>query len=231
MNVMITAHSGCDGRAMNSEEYIRHALALPIGALEVDVRKNFDGGLVLTHNPIEPGQDYMTLGEAFGILRAVNVCINCDLKEKGLERDVLNLADESGISRERVIFTGSLTDWRDVELSEFVWLNPEEVIRDFYEGNNASGRVIMEAAEHHYPAVNIDYRYVNEELLRQAERYGVGLSLWTVDDVQGLPKSLYATRIINITTNHPMRLYTFMQEGGFTHGHSERFSRQSQQIS
>ncbi|MBQ3653794.1 MAG: glycerophosphodiester phosphodiesterase [Synergistaceae bacterium] len=225
MNVMITAHSGCDGYAMNSEAYIRHALSLPIGALEVDVRRDIDGGLVLTHNPIDPGQDCMTLREAFGLFRDVNVCVNCDLKEKELERGVLNLAGESGISRERVIFTGSLTDWRDEELSEFVWLNPEEVIRDFYEGNSDSERVIMEAAEHHYPAVNIDYRYVDEELLRQAERYGVGVSLWTVDDVQALPKSLQAPPIINITTNYPMRLYTFMQERGFTHGHSEGFSR------
>ena len=231
MKVKITAHSGCDGYATNSEEYILHALSLPISALEVDVRRNLDGSLILTHNPLEHEQDYLTLREAFGLLRTVNVCINCDLKEKGLEHDVLNLARESGINRERIIFTGTLTDWRDEELSEFVWLNPEEVIRDFYEGNNDPERVILEAAEHHYPAVNIDYRYVDDKLLRQAERYGVGVSLWTVDDVQALTENLYVPPIINITTNYPIKLYTFMQERGFTHGHSERFSRQPQQIS
>ena len=140
INVMITAHSGCDDFAMNSEAYILHALTLDIYALEIDIRRDSGGGLILTHNPPEAGKEYVSLERAFALVRDSGIAINCDLKEAGLEHDVLGLAEKMGIAQERVVFSGSLTNWRDSELSGRVWLNPEEVIRDFYEGNNDAGK-------------------------------------------------------------------------------------------
>lgn len=206
VNVKITAHSGCDGYAMNSREYILHALTLDIYALELDIRRDSDGVLILTHNPPESGHEYVSLEDAFSLVRDSRIRINCDLKESGLERDVLGVAGRIGIDVERVIFTGTLTDWRDVGLAGRVWLNPEEVCRDFYEARRDVVEVMRLAKTHGYSVLNVDYRIVNEAVIDSARVYGMKLSLWTIDDPAEIPESIYSTHIINITTNYPSRI-------------------------
>ena len=206
---MITAHSGCDDFAMNSEEYILHALTLDIYALEIDIRRDNDNTLILTHNPPKAGKEYISLENAFSLIKDSPVRINCDLKESGLERKVLGLAARIGIDEDRIIFTGTLTDWRASELAGQVWLNPEEVYPDFYETYPAKydiGEIMRLAKSHGYSVLNIDYRIMNEALTASANAYGVKLSLWTIDDPHELPKSLNSSCIINITTNYPSRI-------------------------
>ena len=203
MNVMITAHSGCDDLAMNSEEYIHHALTLKVDALEVDVRRGFNNSLILTHNPPEHGQVYITLREAFSLVRDSLVKVNCDLKEPGLERDVLDLAGFCGLERERLIFTGTLTDWREKPEGCNVWLNPEEICADFYAGRQNIDEVTTLAARYGYGVINIDYRCVNEHVIASARAHGLKLSLWTIDDPHQI---IHSSRIINITTNYPSRI-------------------------
>lgn len=192
----ITAHSGCDDFAANSEAYILHALTLPVYALEVDVRRDSDGVLILTHNPPEHGQVYITLREAFSMVRDSLVKVNCDLKEPGLERDVLDLAGSCGFERERLIFTGTLTDWRDKPEGCSVWLNAEEVCADMHNLDE----VMTLAARYGYNVVNIDYHCVNESVIAGAQAHGLKLSLWTIDDPHQI---IHSSQIINITTNYP----------------------------
>ncbi|MBQ9434114.1 MAG: glycerophosphodiester phosphodiesterase [Synergistaceae bacterium] len=206
VNVKITAHSGCDGYAMNSREYILHALTLDIYALELDIRRDSDGVLILTHNPPESGHEYVSLEDAFSLVRDSRIRINCDLKESGLERDVLGLAGRMGIDAERVIFTGTLTDWRDSGLVGRVWLNPEEVYPDFYAGKYDVGELMRLVKNNGYSVLNVDYRIVNEAVIDSARVCGVELSLWTIDDPAEIPESLHSSCIINITTNYPSRI-------------------------
>ena len=106
--MMITAHSGCDGTQPNSMEYISFAAGQPIDALEVDVRRAKDGQLLLTHDPIGD-KPLVTLDEAFRFLADRKIMINCDLKEYGLEDDILESAEKYGIGKERIIFTGAVS--------------------------------------------------------------------------------------------------------------------------
>ena len=205
-NIMITAHSGCDDFAMNSEEYIVHALTLDIYALEIDIRRDSDKTLILTHNPPEAGKEYISLESAFAMVKDSPVRINCDLKEPGLERDVLGLAGKMGIDGNRIIFTGSLTDWRDSEFAGQIWLNPEEIYPDFYAAKYDIGEVMRLAKNSGYTVLNIDYRILNDAVIYSANMYGVNLSLWTIDDPQELPKDIYTSHVINITTNYPSRI-------------------------
>ena len=203
MNVMITAHSGCDDFAMNSEDYILHALTLRVDALEVDVRKSSDGSLILTHNPPEPSQVYITLEQAFSMVKASAIKINCDLKERGLEREVLDLAGTCGVERERIIFTGTLTDWRNKPGGCSVWLNPEEICGDFYAGKHDPDEVMTLAESCGYGVINIDYHCVNESVIASAKAHNLKLSLWTIDD----PKEIiHSSQILNITTNYPSQI-------------------------
>lgn len=103
---MITAHSGCDSTGDNSMAFIEYALGLPVDALEVDVRRNARGELVLAHD--EPPEDAVSLAEVFDLLRARREKrINCDLKQKGLEADVAALAQKQGTAGQ-LIFTGDV---------------------------------------------------------------------------------------------------------------------------
>ena len=203
---MITAHSGCDDYAMNSEEYILHALTLDVYSLEIDIRRSSDGVLILTHNPPETGKEYISLEYAFSLVKDSHIKINCDLKEPGLERDVLGLAGKTGIDAKRIIFTGSLTDWRDSELAGLVWLNPEEIYPDFYTAKYDVGEMMTLAKNYGYNVLNIDYKILNEILINSANIHGVKLSLWTIDDTHEIPKGIYTSQIINITTNYPSKI-------------------------
>lgn len=102
---MITAHSGCDETPENSLEFLRTALQSEADAVEVDVRKNGEGKLILSHD--ETQKDAVTLEEAFRMIQGVPKKINCDLKQKGLEKEIYRLALEHEMER-RLIFTGDV---------------------------------------------------------------------------------------------------------------------------
>ena len=99
---MITAHSGADGTPDNSLVFVRHALTLPVDALEVDVRRGADGAPALGHDAA--GSDAPRLDEVFALVQAhPSMQINCDLKEPGLEETVYRLALSHGLGG-RVVF-------------------------------------------------------------------------------------------------------------------------------
>ena len=64
---MITAHSGCDETPENSLEFLRTALQSEADAVEVDVRRNGEGKLILSHD--ETQKDAVTLEEAFRMIQ------------------------------------------------------------------------------------------------------------------------------------------------------------------
>ena len=103
---MITAHSGADGTPDNSLVFVRHALTLPVDALEVDVRRGADGAPALGHDAA--GSDAPRLDEVFALVQAhPSMQINCDLKEPGLEETVYRLALSHGLGG-RVVFSGTV---------------------------------------------------------------------------------------------------------------------------
>ena len=110
------------------------------------------------------------------------------------------------IAGERIIFTGSLTDWRDSGLAGEIWLNPEEIYPDFYAAKYDIGEIMRQAKSYGYSAMNIDYRILNEAVIASAKTFGVKLSLWTIDNPQELPTEVFSSNIINITTNYPSRI-------------------------
>ena len=197
---MITAHSGCNGTRMNTMEYLEVASSLPIDALEIDIRRSKDGRLLLTHDPIRE-QPLLTLDEAFEFLLEKSVVINCDLKEYGLEEAVLECADKYGI-RNRIIFTGSVTDCMNFMKNHSdvqVFINAEELVPDIHK-KTGPDMLISRCKYAGYQVINIDYRICDDRLLNGCKRAGIGLSVWTVDDIEMI-KRLRAIGVVNLTTN------------------------------
>lgn len=209
MKPMITAHSGCSGTPANSMEYIEKACAFPIAALELDIRRHPGGELLLTHDPIGDAP-LVRLEEAFAYLHDKDIQINCDLKEYDLEADILRAAERNGISRDRIIFTGSVTQARTFLKAckdVCVMINPEELIPAFYADIRSDKEQTMQllldaCGESGYSVINIDFRVMDAELYAMCADAGIAVSAWTADREEDIQK-LFEKQVLNITTNYP----------------------------
>jgi glycerophosphoryl diester phosphodiesterase len=138
----ITAHSGCDSTEQGSLDSIRAGIRNGADAVEVDIRRNSAGELVLSHDRDESGayRGCAGLAEAFDlVIRDGNVGINCDVKERETIPAILDLAGRKHLGSDRLILTGSATPSTlrkapEVVKNAHVWLNIEEIVEDYYYG-------------------------------------------------------------------------------------------------
>ncbi|MFV0412308.1 MAG: glycerophosphodiester phosphodiesterase [Oscillospiraceae bacterium] len=209
--VKITAHSGCEHTPANSLAHIQAALAAGADYFEVDVRHGPAGGLVLSHDL--PAAGALTLEEAFVAGLAGAAGINCDLKEFGLVRQVLALAEECGFAQERLVFTGSFEmeggDHAAFAASKAALFLNTELVAGFEENLRQAGqnpaplRAQLKAIKNAGAAcVNICCPLVNEALVGLCQSGGLGVSAWTADSGQEISR-LAGLGVYNITTNFP----------------------------
>ncbi len=211
----ITAHSGCDGTPMNSMEFIKHALSLNVDAIEIDIRRNNQGILVLTHDTsIE--ENLVTLYDAFIEIAKYDVAINCDIKEYNLEQDVVETAIKCGINLERIIFSGSVTTYKKDKWPEFmkevkVYINAEEIKKDFYynlENNklleeNTIRYVLEKCKDYGCNIININFRICNDKFVDLCNEYDIKISAWTVTEEEDI-KKISSFNVFNITSRAPL---------------------------
>lgn len=108
----ITAHSGCEGTPMDSIESAESGILCEADIIEVDVRADKNGKLILSHDRDEQ-QLYSgsaELVEIFELIRpSKKVCLNCDIKETEIIPNVLDTARQYGITQDRLYLSGSVT--------------------------------------------------------------------------------------------------------------------------
>jgi glycerophosphoryl diester phosphodiesterase len=146
----LTAHSGSSGTRMNSKEYLEKALYEPVDFIEIDVRKNHDGALILSHNPDGDGVPVVSLKDAFCILHHSVKNINCDCKQYQLGPEILYMAEKADIESERIFFSGSMKpDFSEEEAITFdvsakqIFINAEELFLILDEAQNATPKQVM----------------------------------------------------------------------------------------
>lgn len=210
---MITAHSGCDGTKNNSLEFIRHALDTEADCLEVDVRKNYLGELVLSHDESE--EDCVKLQDALALLRErPGKMINCDLKHEGLELPVYRLAAQLQMA-DRLIYSGTvstelLREKEDKLPEAGIYLNIESIYPGIYDETedrtvralelDQLDQALEEAKRCHGAVINMEYTLVTDEVLECLSKHGLGCSAWTVDEEPEI-RRLLGKGIANVTTN------------------------------
>lgn len=210
---MITAHSGCDGTKNNSLEFIRHALDTEADCLEVDVRKNHLGELVLSHDESE--EDCVKLQDALALLRErPGKMINCDLKHEGLELPVYRLAAQLQMA-DRLIYSGTvstelLREKEDKLPEAGIYLNIESIYPGIYDETedrtvralelDQLDQALEEAKRCHGAVINMEYTLVTDEVLECLSKHGLGCSAWTVDEDPEI-RRLLGKGIANVTTN------------------------------
>ena len=220
---MITAHSGCDRTPENSPEFLITALGSKADAVEVDVRKNSAGKLILSHDETE--EDATEFKEALRLAREVpKKKLNCDLKQKGLEDEVFRLAQDYGMEK-RLIFTGDVNPelFRKGSCAypSVSWYANLEVFRpqayrllETPEGRERIGQelagVLSEMEDYETEGINWHYSLA-EQVLELAEKKGIGVSVWTVDE-EDLQRRFLRKRVKNITTRRLKQLIRIRDE-------------------
>lgn len=209
----ITAHSGAEHTADNSLDFVRYALGLAVDALEVDVRRRADGVLALGHDAAD--EKSPTLQEVFALVAAhPSMCINCDLKMPGLEREVAALAQQAGLAG-RLIFSGTVdaaacaADPALHEQAE-IYLNIEEHVPDLYVNYRnipdfelqAAAEIVAVCKRYDVRTVNINQVLVTRRLVRTLAQEGLELSAWTVNEDSEL-RWFLENSMRNITTREP----------------------------
>lgn len=208
---MITAHGGALGTGRNSRIYFENISTFKADAIEVDVRRK--GGLLyLSHLPAPFSyRKKITLAEAFAFARKNNVKINCDLKGRGLVSEVVKLAKEMDVT-DLLIFTGSvrLTDSEVLTEGE-AWVNRIKGLP--YKAKNVARikKALDDTNNPHFAGLNINKMYATDAFLSECKKYGVKLSIFTVDSYKEL-KRLVPMEPANITTNYPVVASTILLE-------------------
>lgn len=208
---MITAHSGADGTKENSLEFVAYAMETGADALEVDVRMGENGILILSHDKTD--EDAVHLADVFRMMgKCPGMRINCDLKERGLEVAVRQLALISGLKTEQILYSGSVRPvpvtesciWRDVE----VFWNIEEYLPDIYKEQKedllfeqAAYKISRACRKYGIHTVNVNEKIATEEFIRVTGENDIDLSVWTVNEEERF-RDLLGQGVKNITTRN-----------------------------
>lgn len=198
----ITAHSGSDGTKENSIEFATYFKNKPIDILEIDVRKNNKNQLVLNHDELEENKEYVTLEDFFTELDKTNVKINCDLKDKNLEEDVYQLAQNSHIW-DKVYFSGNISISFLKKWPNKVFMNIENVFDDSVTLDNLTEDILIvslkKMSEYGAKYVNVYYQFVTENFEKTAQMLDMKISVWTVNDIEEI-SFFEDKKVFNITS-------------------------------
>ena len=200
---MITAHGGSFGSGRNSHSYLNNIDVYEADAIEVDIYKNF-GILYISHLPAPfTCWKKIRLREVFKLVKEKEIKVNCDLKQHGIIKDVINLAKSMGME-DQLIFTGSVreSDYKIIDCGE-VWLNKMKGI-SYSTKNVPQIKARLESLNNpRFKGININYRKLSGKFIEACKMYNVPISAFTIDNVN---KLLKLVPIIdgNITTNLPL---------------------------
>lgn len=201
-------------------EFIRDVSALDIDLMEIDVRTNHRGELIMAHDESESNP--VKLAEAFEFLKGTpHLKMNCDLKTSGLELAVWELACQHEV-QDQLVFSGSVGL---AVLSKHPWLcrkiglylNIEQIIPELYERIRtgsmdqqslmelliAAVPVIKKAVtQHNAICLNLHYKLYFPELTMRLKHEGIHVSAWTPNEPDAI-ESLLKAGVYNITTRRP----------------------------
>lgn len=207
---LLTAHSGCEGTAPNSQDYIDLVKTLDVDVIEIDVRLK-DGKLLLSHNEIADDDDPVAFEEAVLSLKECGKRINCDLKEE-IYDEVRKKVAELGLT-DQVIYSGSVTlqNIKDYpQEADRILFNLEnlfqekemEALREA--GSNLTDEKIEEIFEVYkkngISGMNVFYGLVNEKFMEAAKKAGVRVAVWTVDDQETMER-MKSLGVYSVTTH------------------------------
>ena len=151
----------------------------------------------------------LTLRYAFELVKQNGLLINCDVKMKGIVKDVVALAKQVGVE-DQLIFTGSvrLEDCKYIDCGQ-VWFNSIG-IKYVKQNVKAIKNKLQSYDNPHFAGINLNYTKMDVDFVKECNKEGLRLSVWRIDKIETLEK--YGKLINgNITTNEPIRVREFLE--------------------
>ncbi|HHU42775.1 MAG: glycerophosphodiester phosphodiesterase [Bacillota bacterium] len=201
--MLITAHGGALGTGRNSQKFFDTIKDYEVDVIEVDVQRRKER-LYISHASRLCAKKALSLEYVFEYIKEHDFMVNCDMKRKGLVKDVLELGEKKDVS-ERIIFTGnvSLKDLDYLKAGQ-VYLNGVFFLPLLPLSKNL--QKIKERIERlnnpRIKGINIPYRFCSDEMLKEALRIGLPISAYTVDNPAVIERLKNNAAIANITTNN-----------------------------
>ena len=203
-NYRVIAHTGCMNTKMNSLESIRAGIRAGASYIEIDIRFS-PSGPVLTHDPIVPGNSYLSLEEALDVIRDVpGLNAALDLKEWDRVSEIAAILKTYDML-DRAVYLGNFMEDMDQMLALgggipcFPNVYPEQ-IRGLSEGElDCLAKKVRSAGA---AAVGMNHIAVTKQAADAWHRHGVLLSVWTVDEPDEIEK-MAAYGADFITSNRP----------------------------
>ena len=155
--------------------------------LEVDIRRNKDGVIVISHDEPRPGGKHATLDEVLDAA-AGRIGLQLDLKEAGYEVELIRSALER-LPPDKLVVT--------TEMEESIRL-----IKDEFPEIRA-GLTTQRVERNHADFIALDQQYASADTLALAERYGIKVWVWTVDDRRLMEGFVNDRRVEGLITNRP----------------------------
>jgi glycerophosphoryl diester phosphodiesterase len=175
---LVVAHRGASAIAPeNSLEAFEKAIELGADLVEFDVRRSADGVLVISHDPL-PRPDVPTLAEVVDLC-AGRIALDVELKETGLEEEVLRVAAGSDFV---------VTSFLPEVVAMTKRLRPDVRV----------GLLLQREAVSHPSA---DFLAPHVSLLDRVA--GDGLVVWTVNDEATLARLFADPRVAGVVTDDP----------------------------
>lgn len=198
----ITAHSGSDQTEENSLRFVEFFRDKPVDALEIDVRKNSRGQLVLNHDQLVVGEDYLSLNTFLTAMKGTSLKLNCDLKESNLEIGVFELAQRHNKWSD-ILLSGNvdpkyLKKWPTQLLMNIEnAVDPRKTYAEWDEGTVIEG--MEHLAKQGAKIINMPEQLFTEKIYETGQALAVDFSLWTVNDLNRI-EELVAKNIYNVTS-------------------------------
>jgi hypothetical protein len=198
----ITAHSGSDQTEENSLRFVEFFRDKPVDALEIDVRKNSRGQLVLNHDQLVVGEDYLSLNTFLIAMKGTSLKLNCDLKESNLEIGVFELAQRHNKWSD-ILLSGNvdpkyLKNWPTQLLMNIEnAVDPRKTYAEWDEGTVIEG--MEHLAKQGAKIINMPEELFTEKIYETGQALAVDFSLWTVNDLNRI-EELVAKNIYNVTS-------------------------------
>ncbi len=155
--------------------------------LEIDIRRTQGGVIVISHDELQPGDNHVTFDEVLHAA-AGRIGLQLDLKQPGYELELVRSALDR-LPPEKIVVT--------TEMDESIHL-----IKDRFPEVRVgltSERVEPGPADF----IALDQQYANASALNAAERYGIEVWVWTVDDRRLMQRFIKDRRVAGIITNRP----------------------------
>jgi glycerophosphoryl diester phosphodiesterase len=197
----IVAHRGASLEATeNTLAAFTKAIELGADMIEFDVRRNSEGRLVISHDPIRKlAPQLPTLEDTLRLIQG-RIQLDVELKEPGCEREAINL-----LLRYFPLSDFCITSFLAPVLRETRAINPGIRTGLIFASWNESVRTACLSPD-------ADFLVAHYRLLDEAEQIGKPLFVWTVDD-PALTRALFERPLVEaIVTNNPRQALALRQK-------------------